>query len=182
MDVPGPERRLAAVLAADMVGYSRLMEVDETGTLARLKTHRIELIDPAIAKNRGRIIKTTGDGMLLEFHSVADAELCAAEIQRRMARRNTDVSSVGKLGSTPHFAPQNDQLMSEHRVLRLKPALRLERRGQHGQNKPNQRDHRASLADSVTPKIRIRFSVHTAVRHAYVAGSRQRAIVALTQN
>src|SRR6267142_365343 len=91
MDVPGPERRLAAVLAADMVGYSRLMEVDETGTLARLKTHRIELIDPAIAKNRGRIIKTTGDGMLLEFHSVADAVLCAAEIQRRMARRNADV-------------------------------------------------------------------------------------------
>ena len=92
MDVPGPERRLAAVVAADMVGYSRLMEVDETGTLARLKTHRIELIDPVIEKNRGRIIKTTGDGMLVEFHSVADAVLCAAEIQRRMARRNADVS------------------------------------------------------------------------------------------
>src|SRR5216683_3228099 len=91
MDVPGPERRLSAVLAADMVGYSRLMEADETGTLARLKTHRIELIDPAIEKNRGRIIKTTGDGMLVEFHSVADAVLCAAEVQRRMARRNADV-------------------------------------------------------------------------------------------
>ncbi|MGZ5870985.1 MAG: adenylate/guanylate cyclase domain-containing protein [Bradyrhizobium sp.] len=91
MDVPGPERRLAAVLAADMVGYSRLMEVDETGTLARLKTHRIELIDPAIAKNRGRIIKTTGDGMLVEFQSVADAVLCATEVQRRMAHRNADV-------------------------------------------------------------------------------------------
>jgi adenylate cyclase len=75
-----------------MVGYSRLMEVDETGTLARLKTHRIELIDPAITKNHGRIIKTTGDGMLVEFRSVADAVLCAAEIQRRMARRNADVS------------------------------------------------------------------------------------------
>jgi class 3 adenylate cyclase len=74
-----------------MVGYRRLMEVDETGTLARLKTHRIELIEPAIAKNRGRIIKTTGDGMLVEFHSVADAVLCAAEVQRRMARRNADV-------------------------------------------------------------------------------------------
>src|SRR5580700_3241579 len=92
MDVPGPERRLAAVVAADMVGYSRLMEVDEPGTLARLKTHRLELIDPAIAKNRGRIIKTTGDGLLVEFHSVVDAVLCAAEIQRRMARRNADVS------------------------------------------------------------------------------------------
>lgn len=92
MDVPGPERRLAAVLAADMVGFSRLMEVDEAGTLARLKTHRVELIDPAIAKNRGIIIKTTGDGMLAEFHSVVDAVLCAAEVQRRMARRNADVS------------------------------------------------------------------------------------------
>src|SRR6202165_3643020 len=68
---------------------------------------------------------------------------------------------VGKVGSTAHLAPQDDQLMSEHRILRLKRALRLERRGQHGQNKPNQRDHRASLADSVTRKIRIRFSVHT---------------------
>ncbi len=92
MEVPGPERRLAAVLAADMVGYSRLMEVDERGTLARLKTHRLELIDPAIAKNHGRIIKTTGDGMLVEFRSVADAVQCAAEVQRRMARRNADVS------------------------------------------------------------------------------------------
>jgi len=70
---------------------------------------------------------------------------------------------VGKLGSTPRLAPQNDQLMSEHRILRLKPALRLERRGQHGQNKPNQRDYRASLADSVTRKIRIGFSAHTAI-------------------
>jgi len=68
------------------------MEVDERGTLARLKTHRLELIDPAITKNHGRIIKTTGDGMLVEFHSVADAVVCAAEIQRRMARRNADVS------------------------------------------------------------------------------------------
>ena len=92
MDVPGPERRLAAVLAADMVGFSRLMEADETGTLARLKTHRIELIDPAIAKNRGRIIKTTGDGMLVEFHSIVDAVMCATEVQRRMMRRNSDVS------------------------------------------------------------------------------------------
>src|ERR1700753_29107 len=90
--VPGPERRLAAVIAADMVGYSRLMEGDETGTLARLKAHRIELIDPAITKNRGRIIKTTGDGMLVEFQSVVDAVVCATEIQRRMMRRNADVA------------------------------------------------------------------------------------------
>ena len=63
-------RRLAAVLAADVVGYSRLMEVDEAGTLARLKTVRLEVIDPAVTKCRGRIIKTTGDGMLVEFQSV----------------------------------------------------------------------------------------------------------------
>jgi adenylate cyclase len=67
------------------------MEVDEAGTLARLKTHRIELIDPAIAKNRGRIIKTTGDGLLVEFHSVVDAVLCATEVQSRTGRRNADV-------------------------------------------------------------------------------------------
>ncbi len=85
------ERRLAAVLAADMAGYSRLMEADEEGTLARLRTHRIELIDPAIAKNHGNIIKTTGDGMLVEFRSVADAVKCAVEIQERMKRRNADV-------------------------------------------------------------------------------------------
>ncbi|MGR3717307.1 MAG: adenylate/guanylate cyclase domain-containing protein, partial [Thermohalobaculum sp.] len=85
------ERRLAAVLAADMAGYSRLMEADEDGTLARLRTHRIELIDPAIAKNQGNIIKTTGDGMLVEFQSVADAVKCAVEIQERMRRRNADV-------------------------------------------------------------------------------------------
>ena len=82
----------SAILAADMVGYSRLMEADETGTLARLRTHRLELVDPVIAKNKGHIIKTAGDGMLVEFQSVADAVECAAEIQRRMARRNTDVS------------------------------------------------------------------------------------------
>src|SRR5687767_9019302 len=94
METAGVERRLAAIMAADVVGYSRLMEVDETGTLARLRTHRLELIDPAIERNKGRIIKTTGDGMLVEFQSVNDAVECAAEIQRRMARRNADVSAA----------------------------------------------------------------------------------------
>ena len=91
------EHKLAAVLAADMVGYSRLMEADERGTLARLRTHRIELIDPAIAKNQGHIIKTTGDGMLVEFQSVADAVRCAVEIQERMRRRNSDVASERRI-------------------------------------------------------------------------------------
>ncbi|MBL8895330.1 MAG: adenylate/guanylate cyclase domain-containing protein [Rhizobiales bacterium] len=85
------QRKLAAVLASDMVGFSRLMELDETGTLARLKAHRLELIDPAIVKNGGRIIKTTGDGMLAEFASASDAVECALEIQRRLARRNVDI-------------------------------------------------------------------------------------------
>jgi adenylate cyclase len=85
------KRRLIGILVADMVGYSRLMELDGPGTLARLKTHRLELIDPALAKNKGRMIKTTGDGMLVEFASVVDAVLCAVEIQLRMARRNADV-------------------------------------------------------------------------------------------
>ncbi|MDF2765854.1 MAG: guanylyl cyclase [Rhodospirillales bacterium] len=93
MQQPAPLRKLAAIMAADMVGYSRLMEVDEPGTLARLRTHRLEVVDPAIAKNRGRIVKTAGDGMLVEFSSVIDAVQAAVEIQRRMNRRNTDVAS-----------------------------------------------------------------------------------------
>jgi adenylate cyclase len=80
-----------------MVGYCRLMEADETGTLARLRAHRIELIDPAIAKNNGRIIKTAGDGLLVEFQSVAGAVECAAEIQRRTARRNADLSPARRI-------------------------------------------------------------------------------------
>jgi adenylate cyclase len=85
------EHRLAAIVAADMVGYSRLMEADERGTLARLRTHRIELIDPVIERSNGHIIKTTGDGMLVEFQSVADAVRASIEIQERMRRRNSDV-------------------------------------------------------------------------------------------
>ena len=93
MEPASVERRLAAIVAADVVGYSRLMEVDEAGTLARLKTVRLELIDPAIAKCRGRIIKTTGDGLLVEFQSVTEALSCAVDFQRRMARRNRDMAA-----------------------------------------------------------------------------------------
>ena len=75
------ERRLAALLAADVEGYSRLIGADEEGTLARLKEHRRELIDPKIAEHRGRIVKTTGDGLLVEFASVVDALRYATEIQ-----------------------------------------------------------------------------------------------------
>ena len=81
------ERRLAAILVADMVGYSRLMELDEEGTLARQKAHRRELIDPTIGEHHGHIVKTTGDGMLVEFASVVDAVKCAVAIQTSMAER-----------------------------------------------------------------------------------------------
>ena len=97
MDAIGNTHKLAAILAADMVGYSRMMSEDERGTLARLKTHRIELIDPTIEKNSGRIIKTTGDGMLVEFATVVDAVQAAVEIQRRMAKRNSDVPANGRI-------------------------------------------------------------------------------------
>ena len=85
------DRRLAAILAADIAGYSRLMGVDEEGTLAALKAHRRELIDPKIAEHRGRIVKTTGDGVLIEFGSVVDAVRCAVEIQRAMIERNAAI-------------------------------------------------------------------------------------------
>ena len=83
-------RRLAAILAADVAGYSRLMGVNEEGTLERLKAHRRELVDPKIKEHRGRIVKTTGDGMLVEFPSVIDAVRCAVEVQRTMVDRNAE--------------------------------------------------------------------------------------------
>jgi adenylate cyclase len=87
------DRRLAAILAADIAGYSRLMGVDEEGTLRQLKAHRKELVDPKIIEHRGRVVKTTGDGMLVEFVSVVDAVRCAVDIQRGMAARNADVAA-----------------------------------------------------------------------------------------
>jgi TolB-like protein/class 3 adenylate cyclase len=86
------ERRLAAILAADVAGYSRLMGLNEEGTLAQLKAIRKALVDPTIAAHRGRIVKTTGDGMLVEFASAVDAARCAVDVQRGMERKNTHVS------------------------------------------------------------------------------------------
>src|SRR5262245_23630772 len=82
-------RRLTAILAADVAGYSRLMGADEEGTHQRLRAHLRELIDPKIAEHRGRVVKNTGDGFLSEFASVVDAVRCAVEIQRGMAERNS---------------------------------------------------------------------------------------------
>ncbi|HTR35635.1 MAG TPA: adenylate/guanylate cyclase domain-containing protein [Bryobacteraceae bacterium] len=91
------QRRLAAIVSADVAGYSRLMGLDDSGTLAALKTHRRELIDPKIAEYGGRIVKTTGDGLLLEFPSVVDAVRCAVDVQRGMAERNTGVVAERRL-------------------------------------------------------------------------------------
>jgi class 3 adenylate cyclase len=85
------ERRLAAILAADVAGSCRLIGIDEEGTLARLKALRTTLFDPKITDHRGRIVKNTGDGVLVEFGSVVDAIRCAVEIQRGMAEQNIDV-------------------------------------------------------------------------------------------
>jgi adenylate cyclase len=93
METQHPERRLSAVLAADVAGYSRLVGIDEEGTLARLRSLRMELIDPAVAAHRGRIIKTTGDGILVEFPSVVDAGRCALDVQRGIARRNAEIAT-----------------------------------------------------------------------------------------
>jgi class 3 adenylate cyclase len=99
------ERRLAAILAADVAGYSRLMGEDEEGTLARLKALWRELADPKIKEHRGRIVKTTGDGLLLEFASVVDAVRCAVEVRQASAREPTQ--HVGELdhGRRPRSQP-----------------------------------------------------------------------------
>jgi adenylate cyclase len=90
----GVERRLAAVLAADVVGYSRMMGVDELGTLTLLNEYRLELIEPSIAACKGRIVKTTGDGILVEFASVLDAVTCAMAVQATMRERNTTAAQI----------------------------------------------------------------------------------------
>jgi adenylate cyclase len=91
------ERRLAAIVVADIVGYSRMMEADEAGTLARIKAILGELIGPAIDARRGRIVKTTGDGVLSEFASVTEAVTCSVEIQRAMAERHASVPESRKI-------------------------------------------------------------------------------------
>src|SRR5215467_14176683 len=85
------KRKLAAILAADIAGYSRLMGADEAGTLARLKEYRRELIDPKNKQYHGRVVKTTGDGILIEFPSVVDAISCAIEVQQGMRERNANI-------------------------------------------------------------------------------------------
>src|SRR5215831_6824556 len=90
-------RRLAAILAADVAGYSRLMGADEEGTLERLKALRRELVDPKVKEHRGRIVKTTGDRLLIEFSSVVDAVRCAVDVQHGMAERNAEVPEENRI-------------------------------------------------------------------------------------
>jgi adenylate cyclase len=85
------ERRLTAILAADVAGYSRLTGLDEEGTHVQLQDHLRTLVDPKIAEHRGRVVKNTGDGLLAEFSSVVDAVRCALDVQRGMAERNAEV-------------------------------------------------------------------------------------------
>jgi len=92
-----PVRRLAAILAADVAGYSRLMGADEEGTQERLSTHLRDLIEPKITEHRGRVVKNTGDGFLAEFASVLDAVRCAVEIQRGMAERNAETPPENRI-------------------------------------------------------------------------------------
>jgi adenylate cyclase len=92
MSQPRLDRRLSAVLAADVAGYSRLIGLDEEGTVSALKGHRTVLFEPSIAGHRGRLVKTTGDGLLVEFPSVVDAVRCAVEVQREMTRRNAEIA------------------------------------------------------------------------------------------
>src|ERR1700755_2501336 len=90
-------RRLTAILAADVAGYSRLMGADEEGTLERLKALRRELLDPKIAEPHGRIVKTTGDGMLVEFASVVDAVRCAVAVQQAMPERDAGTAAERRI-------------------------------------------------------------------------------------
>ena len=91
------ERRLAAIMAADVVGFSRLMQEDERGTFERLQSQRSKIIEPSISKHRGRIVKIVGDGFLVEFSSVVEAVQCAVELQKRIREQNKDVDEARRI-------------------------------------------------------------------------------------
>ena len=97
MSVGSTQRRLAAILAADVVGYSRLMEADEAGTLAAIKAWRHDMVDPLVTRHSGRIFKVIGDGVLVEFGSAVNAVQCAVELQRGMAAANRDLPEARQI-------------------------------------------------------------------------------------
>ena len=102
------ERRLTAILAADVAGYSRLTGLDEEGTHAQLQEHLGMLVDPKIAEHRGRLVKNIGDGLLAEFSSVVEAVRCAVEVQRGMAERNAEVPQDKRIEFRPTTNSQGD--------------------------------------------------------------------------
>ncbi len=110
MSEEGVERSLTTILAADVVGYSRLMAVDESGTLAQLKAHRKEIFEPKTAKYRGRVVKLMGDGTLMEFGSVVDAVNFAVDVPQAMAARNAlDLVEAEQLPKTGTGGPMDDR-------------------------------------------------------------------------
>src|SRR5215472_246335 len=126
-------RRLAAILAADVAGYSRLIGADESGTLQVLKAIRTELIDPTIAAHNGRLVKTTGDGLLVEFGSVVHALRCATEVQAGMAGRNATVPDDQRIEFRIGIH-QGDIVIEEHDIFgdSVNVAARLESLAQPG--------------------------------------------------
>ena len=128
-----PVRRLTAILAADVAGYSRLMGADEEGTHERLQAHLRELIDPKIAEHRGRVVKNTGDGLLAEFASVVDAVRCAAEVQRGMIERELEVSEDRRIRFRIGVN-LGDVIAEEHDIFGdgVNVAARLEGLAEHG--------------------------------------------------
>ena len=140
----GETRKLAAILVADVVGYSRLAAADEDRTLARLRGLRSDLIDPAIAAHHGRIVKRTGDGSIIEFRSVVDAVRCAIEVQTGMVERNAGVAPERRI---------------EFRVgIHLGDVVEESRRRSHGRRRQYRRAarrHLPSPARSVSPRTPI---------------------------
>ena len=114
-------RKLAAILAADVVGFSRLTGADEDRTLARLRALRSDLIDPTISVHRGRVVKRTGDGALVEFRSVVDAVRCAVEIQHAMVERNAGVTAGSMPPITAPTPPSNASSISWLQLDRAAP-------------------------------------------------------------
>ena len=126
------ERRLSAILAGDVAGYSRLMGTDEEGTLGRLNAHRREFLDPKIAQHRGRIVKRTGDGVLVEFASAVDAARCAVDIQRGMIERNATVPQDKRIElrigiNVGDIIIEDDDILSPIRVASASPTTPTDR-------------------------------------------------------
>ena len=139
------ERRLAAILEVDMVGYGRLMAADEAGTLARQQAHLAELFKPRIAEYGGRIVKTTGDGLLGEFPSIVDALRCAVNIQLAMSERETGVPPDQRIVLT--IRPPNPRL-----VAKALPPFRSLRRRERSRTRPDRTTPPPTVADGLCPR------------------------------